>query len=112
MNAVFFAVLYIEWNEQYCSPVENQSQSNSCCANAAVGAYEYLCTRAAAESGDTPGDVSRLFVYYVGRLRDKQRYKDNTPISDEGMAVLEYLSLSICIGSSEQSPLTHPPLNR
>ena len=30
---------------QYCSPVENQSQSNSCCANAAVGAYEYLCWR-------------------------------------------------------------------
>jgi len=72
---------------QYCSPVEDQSQSNSCCANAAVGAYEYLCWREAMANGDTPGDISRLFVYYVGRLRDKQLWKEDTPIADEGMSL-------------------------
>lgn len=29
----------------YCSPVEDQKQSNSCAANAVAGAYEYLNTR-------------------------------------------------------------------
>lgn len=72
---------------QYCSPVEDQSQSNSCCANAAVGAYEYLCWREAAKNGDEPGDISRLFVYFIGRLRDKQLYQENTPIADEGMSL-------------------------
>lgn len=72
---------------KFCSPVEDQSQSNSCCANAAVGAYEYLCVREAAATGDTPGDVSRLFVYYVGRLRDKQLWNDKTPIADEGITL-------------------------
>ena len=40
--------------------------------NAAVaGAYEYLCSRHAKENGlDQVGDISRLFVYYVGRLCD------------------------------------------
>eukprot|EP00604_Paraphysomonas_vestita_P003228 CAMPEP_0174821738 /NCGR_PEP_ID=MMETSP1107-20130205/9234_1 /TAXON_ID=36770 /ORGANISM="Paraphysomonas vestita, Strain GFlagA" /LENGTH=387 /DNA_ID=CAMNT_0016039073 /DNA_START=108 /DNA_END=1271 /DNA_ORIENTATION=+ len=71
----------------YCSPVEDQSQSNSCCANAAVGAYEYLVWREAAIKNDTPGDVSRLFVYYVGRIRDKQIYRDKSPIADEGMTL-------------------------
>lgn len=72
---------------EFCSPVEDQSQSNSCCANAAVGAYEYLCWREAASNGDTPGDISRLFVYYIGRLRDKQLWSDSSPISDEGMSL-------------------------
>lgn len=96
---------------KYCSPVENQSQSNSCCANAAVGAYEYLCTRAAAESGDTPGDISRLFVYYVGRLRDKQRYRDNTPIADEGMTIagaIDALSMKgACLKETWEFDLEH-----
>lgn len=35
-----------------------------------AGAYEYLCLRHCEKTGDTPGDVSRLFVYYVGRLVD------------------------------------------
>lgn len=96
---------------KWCSPVENQSQSNSCCANAAVGAYEYLCCRAAAESGDTPGDVSRLFVYYVGRLRDKQRYRDSSPIADEGMTIagaIDALSMKgACLKSSWEFDLSN-----
>jgi hypothetical protein len=51
--------------------VEDQSQSNSCCANAVAGAYEYLCKRKAMETGDTIGDISRLFIYYVGRKNDQ-----------------------------------------
>lgn len=72
----------------FCSPVEDQSQSNSCAANAIVGAYEYLERKVAATKGDEDfGDISRLFVYYVGRLRDKQKYKKATKIGDEGMTL-------------------------
>lgn len=74
-------------NYRHFRPVEDQSQSNSCCANAAVGAYEYLVWREAEARNDQPGDVSRLFVYYVGRMRDKQLYRDRTPIADEGMTL-------------------------
>ena len=56
---------------KYCTDVENQASSNSCCANAAAGAYEYLCKRAAIETGDEPGDISRLFIYFVGRKNDQ-----------------------------------------
>ena len=56
---------------KWMTPVENQGQTNSCCANAVAGAYEYLCSRHAKENGlDQVGDISRLFVYYVGRLCD------------------------------------------
>jgi hypothetical protein len=88
---LFFSTLllssYLSHLLSLSSPVEDQSQSNSCCANAAVGAYEYLVWREAEARHDTPGDVSRLFVYYVGRIRDKQLYRDKTPISDEGMTL-------------------------
>lgn len=68
-----------------------------------VGAYEYLCCRAAAESGDTPGDVSRLFVYYVGRLRDKQRYRDSSPIADEGMTIAgEHRNMNGAVANKKQ----------
>lgn len=55
---------------KFMSPIEDQSQSNSCCANAVAGAYEYLNMKHAKETGDVPGDVSRLFIYYVGRKQD------------------------------------------
>ena len=54
---------------QYCSPVEDQGQSNSCTANATVGALEYHQRR----SGGAMADISRLFVYYNARkLADAQ----------------------------------------
>lgn len=78
----------------YCTPVENQSQSNSCAANAAAGAYEYLCKRQAALSPDDAldeqdvGDISRLFIYYVGRKNDAVRWgKGGTAVKDEGMTL-------------------------
>ena len=54
---------------QYCSPVEDQGKSNSCTANATVGALEYHQRR----SGGAMTDISRLFVYYNSRkLADSQ----------------------------------------
>ncbi len=49
---------------QYCSPVEDQGQSNSCTANAIVGSLEYH-QRRQQSGGHT--DLSRLFVYYNAR---------------------------------------------
>jgi len=62
----------------YMTDVEDQSNSNSCCANAVAGAYEYLCKRKAMESGDSVGDISRLFIYYVGRKHDQMKWGEDT----------------------------------
>jgi C1A family cysteine protease/RNA polymerase subunit RPABC4/transcription elongation factor Spt4 len=54
---------------QFCSPVEDQGQSNSCTANATVGALEFHQRKA----GGQFTDISRLFVYYNARkLADTQ----------------------------------------
>eukprot|EP00286_Rhodomonas_abbreviata_P023608 CAMPEP_0181315888 /NCGR_PEP_ID=MMETSP1101-20121128/15608_1 /TAXON_ID=46948 /ORGANISM="Rhodomonas abbreviata, Strain Caron Lab Isolate" /LENGTH=406 /DNA_ID=CAMNT_0023423111 /DNA_START=39 /DNA_END=1259 /DNA_ORIENTATION=+ len=73
----------------YLTDVENQANSNSCCANAVAGAYEYICKRVAMETGDTPGDISRLFIYYVGRKHDQVTWNDNPQKKpkDEGMTL-------------------------
>lgn len=74
---------------KYMTKVEDQSQSNSCAANAVAGAYEYLAKRAAMTNGDEVGDISRLSIYYVGRKRDQQRWGEsvlNQP-KDEGMTL-------------------------
>ena len=58
----------------YMSPVEDQRNSNSCAANAVAGSYEYLATRAAIRDGEDSsyvGNISRLFIYHVGRKRDQ-----------------------------------------
>jgi len=69
--------------------VEDQSQSNSCCANAVAGAYEYLCKRKALETGDSVGDISRLFIYYVGRKNDQVTWNEDPSKApkDEGMTL-------------------------
>ncbi|KAL1525176.1 hypothetical protein AB1Y20_020046 [Prymnesium parvum] len=88
----------------YCSPVEDQSQSNSCCANAVAGAFEYMNTRYAQQSGDTPGDISRLFIYYVGRKVDQKRWSDPAKKpKDEGMTLS---------GAIEAMQLKGAPLER
>jgi len=48
---------------RFCSPVENQGSTNSCTANAGVGALEYIQIR----SGKKVVDGSRLFLYKVTR---------------------------------------------
>lgn len=74
----------------YMSAVEDQSQSNSCAANAVAGAYEYLATRAALRDGEeTVGEISRLFIYFVGRKRDQMNWGENVGLKpkDEGMSL-------------------------
>mmetsp|Transcript_16122 Transcript_16122/g.20062 ORF Transcript_16122/g.20062 Transcript_16122/m.20062 type:complete len:405 (-) Transcript_16122:81-1295(-) len=72
----------------YMTDVEDQANSNSCCANAVAGAYEYLCKRVAMETGDDIGDISRLFIYYVGRKMDQVIYSEgNVKVKDEGMTL-------------------------
>lgn len=76
----------------YLSPVEDQSESNSCAANAVAGAYEYLATRASLRDGEhRVGDISRLFIYYVGRKRDQVNWGDrndnNKRVLDNGMTL-------------------------
>ena len=73
---------------QYCTEVEQQAESNSCCANAAAGAYEYLCKRVATANGDDVGDISRLFIYFVGRKNDMvRRGQGHLMVKDEGITL-------------------------
>ncbi len=46
---------------------------------------EYLCKRDAMQKGDTVGDISRLFIYYVGRKADQVRFKETGPMADSGV---------------------------
>ncbi len=70
-----------------CSPVENQGQTNSCTANAVVGALEYHQRKAG--SGVT--DMSRLFVYYnARRMSDTQSQDTGSFIHHAMAAVLAY----------------------
>uniref|UniRef100_A0A7S4K9S0 EF-hand domain-containing protein n=1 Tax=Guillardia theta TaxID=55529 RepID=A0A7S4K9S0_GUITH len=73
---------------RWMTDVEYQGVTNSCCANAVAGAYEYLCKRQAEKTGDTVGDISRLFIYYVGRLADAAMFnEEHLPLEDGGMTV-------------------------
>ncbi|CAF5228409.1 unnamed protein product, partial [Rotaria magnacalcarata] len=45
--------------------VEDQSRIGSCTSNSLAGAYEYLIKK----SHGTNIDVSRLFIYYNGRVK-------------------------------------------
>ncbi|CAK9020211.1 unnamed protein product [Durusdinium trenchii] len=83
----------------FMSPIEDQSQTNSCCANAVAGAFEYINCKHAGETGDTRGDVSRLFIYYVGRKKDMadegamwgKKNSKRAP-KDEGMTIQAAIS--------------------
>ncbi len=63
----------------YMTKVEDQGQTNSCTANAVVGAYEYLFKRFKKQNYD----ISRMFVYYNARV------KGGGDIADEG-SVIQY----------------------
>lgn len=71
----------------FMSPVEDQSQANSCCANAVAGAFEYINMRHCKKNGDKPADISRLFIYYVGRKRDQKNWNETGPVADDGMSI-------------------------
>ena len=76
------------------TPVENQGRVGSCTANAVAGAYEYLCNVRARETGDTPGDIARLFIYYAARKCDlHSRGKSNLHVTDSGSSISGAINL-------------------
>jgi C1A family cysteine protease len=68
-----------------CSPVEDQRATNSCTANACVGALEIL------ERKNEPfhSDLSRLFVYYNTRVIDDSVDKDQGAYLSSSMKALK-----------------------
>lgn len=64
------------------TPVEDQGETNSCSANAAAGAFEYLLLRHQGERKD----VSRLYIYYNGRWM-----ADADAIEDEGSTLSDII---------------------
>lgn len=75
--------------------VEDQQTTNSCAANAAAGAFEYLMKR---HLGDQAYDVSRLFMYFNARRLD------GTAGEDEGATLTSVIEgLKQSGACSEQS---------
>jgi len=71
----------------HCSPVENQLKTNSCVANAVIGALEFHHLKA----GRPLTDLSRLFVYYNARILSESTQKDEGSFIHHGMAsILAY----------------------
>ncbi|MEL7199713.1 MAG: C1 family peptidase [Pseudomonadota bacterium] len=69
---------------KYCSPVEDQGRTNSCVANAVVGALEILQRK----QGHSSQDLSRLFSYYNARLFHGQKPEDKGTYVHFAMASL------------------------
>ncbi len=70
-----------------CSPVEDQGKTNSCTANAIVGALEYHQRKA----GMPMTDMSRMFVYFNARkLSDTQGQDTGSFIHHVMASVLAY----------------------
>jgi hypothetical protein len=90
----------------YCSPVEDQGKTNSCVANAIVGALELHQRKA----GMPPVDLSRLFLYYNARSLAKNEAKDIGSYIHHGMAAV--LAFGVCeerMWPFEGAMVTTPP---
>jgi C1A family cysteine protease len=74
----------------YCTAVEDQGQTNSCVANASVGAMELLLNKA----GRGGLDLSRMFLYFNARVVGKSQQKDEGCYINHAMAAL--LAHGIC----------------
>jgi C1A family cysteine protease len=87
--------------------VENQKSVGSCTANAVAGAYEYLCNVVAKQTNDQPGDISRLFIYYVARKYDQhQRDEVHLAVTDRGSTISGAISALTMKGACLEE--THP----
>ncbi|CAF1352946.1 unnamed protein product [Adineta ricciae] len=64
----------------WMTQIEDQSDANSCTANAMAGVYEYLNYRTTGRLED----VSRLFIYYNARVRDND---DDPHVIDDGSTI-------------------------
>lgn len=73
-----------------CAPVEDQGQTNSCVANAIVGALELHQRKA----GQPPIDLSRLFLYFNARSLAKSEGEDCGSFIHHGMAAV--LAYGVC----------------
>jgi C1A family cysteine protease len=68
----------------HCSPIENQLKTNSCVANAVIGALEFHQLKA----GRALTDMSRLFVYYNARHLSDSTHQDSGSFIHHGMAAV------------------------
>lgn len=73
-----------------CSPIEDQLHTNSCVANAIVGALELHQRKA----GMAPVDLSRLFLYWNARSLAKAEGQDCGSFIHHGMAAV--LAFGVC----------------
>lgn len=90
----------------HCSPVENQLQTNSCVANAVIGALEYHHLKA----GRPLTDLSRLFVYYNARKLSDSTHLDQGSFIHHGMAaVLAYGACEAALWPFDASLVTSQP---
>jgi hypothetical protein len=74
----------------HCPPVEDQGKTNSCVANAIVGALEVHQRKA----GMPATDLSRLFLYYNARSIAKNEAQDVGSYIHHGMAAV--LAYGVC----------------
>lgn len=90
----------------HCSPVENQLRTNSCVANAVVGALEFHQKKA----GLPLTDMSRLFVYYNARSLSDAEAQDVGSFIHHGMAaVLAYGACEAALWPFQESSVTVKP---
>ena len=92
----------------HCPPVENQLRTNSCVANAVVGALEYHQKKA----GLPFTDMSRLFVYYNARALSDTEAQDGGSFIHHGMAaVLAHGACEATLWPFQEGPAvtTKPP---
>jgi hypothetical protein len=90
----------------HCSPVEDQGNTNSCVANAIVGALELHQRKA----GMPTVDLSRLFLYYNARTLAKKEGEDCGSYIHHGMAAV--LAYGVCeerMWPFEKAMVTTPP---
>lgn len=76
----------------HCPPVEDQRLTNSCTANAIVGALEYHQIR----RGESVTDLSRMFVYY------NARQLANTEGKDVGSMIHHVMASVLAHGACEE----------
>lgn len=91
---------------KFCPPVEDQMTTNSCVANAVVGALEFHQLKA----GMALTDISRLFVYYNARSLSESESEDKGSFIHHGMAaILAYGGCEARMWPFEQAMVTSKP---
>ena len=86
---------------QHCSPVEDQGQTNSCTANAIVGALEYHQR----VGGNQHVDLSRMFAYYNARKMA------DTEMADCGSFIHHVMASVLAYGVCEERIWPFHPMN-